>query len=113
MQSPSHRLPALASLLGLIALLAWDRSPGDLLLAQLAGSAHGFPLRDHWLLATALHEAPAAAFPGATPAPASASWPAGLPGGRSTPPERGAGWPAQGCRAWCWAWRSSGAARTS
>lgn len=56
MQSPSHRLPALASLLGLIALLAWDCSPGDLLLAQLAGSAHGFPLRDHWLLATALHE---------------------------------------------------------
>ena len=56
MQSPPHRLPALASLLGLVALLAWDRSPGDLLVAQLAGSAHGFPLRDHWLLATVLHE---------------------------------------------------------
>jgi membrane-associated PAP2 superfamily phosphatase len=56
MQSPPHRLPALASLLGLVALLAWDRSPGDLLVAQLAGSAHGFPLRDHWLLATLLHE---------------------------------------------------------
>ena len=56
MPSPSHRLPALASLLGLLALLAWDRSAGDLLLAQLAGSSHGFPLRDQWLLATALHE---------------------------------------------------------
>ena len=56
MQASTHRLPALVSVLGLIALLAWDRSSGDLLVAQLAGSAHGFPLRDHWLLATALHE---------------------------------------------------------
>lgn len=56
MQTPSHRLPAAVSLLGLIALLAWDRSPGDLLIAQLAGSAHGFALRNHWLLTQVLHE---------------------------------------------------------
>lgn len=57
MRSPSpHLLPAAASALGLAVLLAWDRGPGDLLLAGLAGDAHGFPLRDHWLLATVLHE---------------------------------------------------------
>jgi membrane-associated PAP2 superfamily phosphatase len=56
MQASTHRLPALVSGLGLLALLAWDRSSGDLLVAQLAGSSHGFPLRDSWLLATALHE---------------------------------------------------------
>jgi len=56
MRTSNDRLPALASALGFIALLAWDRSPGDLLVAQLAGSGHGFALRDHWLLTTALHE---------------------------------------------------------
>lgn len=43
--------------LALLALaLAWDASGLDLPLAQLAGSANGFPWRDHWLLAGVLHE---------------------------------------------------------
>jgi membrane-associated PAP2 superfamily phosphatase len=37
--------------------LAWDASGLDLPLAQLAGSAAGFPWRDHWLLAAVGHEA--------------------------------------------------------
>lgn len=36
--------------------LAWDASGLDLPLAHLAGSAEGFPWRDHWLLAGVLHE---------------------------------------------------------
>jgi membrane-associated PAP2 superfamily phosphatase len=56
MRTSSHHLPALVSALGLVVLLAWDRGPGDLLAAQLAGNGHGFALRDHWLLATVLHE---------------------------------------------------------
>jgi membrane-associated PAP2 superfamily phosphatase len=36
--------------------LAWDASGLDLPLARLAGSAQGFPWRDHWLLAGVLHE---------------------------------------------------------
>lgn len=43
--------------LALLALaLAWDASCLDLPLARLAGSAQGFPWRDHWLLAGVLHE---------------------------------------------------------
>lgn len=41
-------LPAIA--------LAWDASGLDLPLAHLAGSASGFPWRDHWLLSGVLHE---------------------------------------------------------
>ena len=40
--------------LGALAL-AWDASGLDLPLARLAGSAAGFPWRDHWLLAGVLH----------------------------------------------------------
>lgn len=40
----------------LLALLAWDASGLDLVLAQLAGSRTGFAWRDHWLLAGVLHE---------------------------------------------------------
>lgn len=36
--------------------LAWDASGLDLAFARLAGSATGFPWRDHWLLASVLHE---------------------------------------------------------
>jgi membrane-associated PAP2 superfamily phosphatase len=43
--------------LALLAIaLAWDASGLDLPLARLAGSASGFPWRDHWLLAGVLHE---------------------------------------------------------
>jgi len=41
-------------LLGLV--LLWDASGLDLPLARLAGGAAGFPWRDHWLLATVLHQ---------------------------------------------------------
>lgn len=36
--------------------LAWDAGGLDLPLARLAGSAGGFPWRDHWLLGAVLHE---------------------------------------------------------
>ncbi|HET8748721.1 MAG TPA: phosphatase PAP2 family protein [Ramlibacter sp.] len=43
--------------LGLLMLaLAWDASGLDLPLARLAGSAAGFALREHWLLAGVAHE---------------------------------------------------------
>lgn len=38
------------------AALAWDASGLDMPLARLAGSAGGFPLRDHWLLSLVLHD---------------------------------------------------------
>ena len=40
----------------LVALVAWDTSGLDMALAQLSGSAAGFPLRNNWLLETVLHE---------------------------------------------------------
>ncbi len=52
-----RRSPAAWVTLSLFALaLAWDASGLDLPLARLAGSAGGFPWRDHWLLAGVLHE---------------------------------------------------------
>jgi membrane-associated PAP2 superfamily phosphatase len=36
--------------------LAWDLGGLDMALAHLAGSGHGFPLREDWLLFTVLHE---------------------------------------------------------
>ncbi|MEJ5992608.1 phosphatase PAP2 family protein [Ramlibacter sp. PS3R-8] len=36
--------------------MAWDAAGLDLPLARLAGSAAGFPWRDHWLLAAVLHD---------------------------------------------------------
>lgn len=42
---------------GLLAgAVAWDLAGQDQALARLAGSAGGFPLRDHWLLHGVLHE---------------------------------------------------------
>ena len=41
----------------LLALLAWDASGLDLVLAQLAGGAEGFALRHDWLLTAVLHDA--------------------------------------------------------
>jgi membrane-associated PAP2 superfamily phosphatase len=40
----------------LLLALGWDASGLDLPLARLAGSASGFPWREHWLLAGVLHE---------------------------------------------------------
>ena len=40
----------------LAAALLWDASGLDLPLARLAGTAHGFPWRENWLLADVLHE---------------------------------------------------------
>ena len=40
----------------LAAALAWDAGGLDLPLARLAGTAHGFPWRDSWLLANLLHD---------------------------------------------------------
>ena len=39
----------------IILVLGWDAAGLDLPLAHLAGSADGFPWRDHWLLSTVLH----------------------------------------------------------
>jgi membrane-associated PAP2 superfamily phosphatase len=52
-----HRMEAAWLTAALLALvLAWDASGLDLPLARLAGSAHGFPLREHWLLSGVLHD---------------------------------------------------------
>jgi membrane-associated PAP2 superfamily phosphatase len=40
----------------LLLALGWDASGLDLPLARLAGTVHGFPWRDHWLLSGVLHE---------------------------------------------------------
>jgi membrane-associated PAP2 superfamily phosphatase len=47
---------ALATVLALALLLAWDAGGADLALARLVGDAQGFALRDDWLLSTVLHE---------------------------------------------------------
>lgn len=56
---PPHRraLEPFWLTLALLALAcAWDATRLDLPLARLAGSAAGFPWRDHWLLVAVLHE---------------------------------------------------------
>ena len=50
------RINALATALGLALVLAWDLSGLDLRLAGLAATPAGFPLRNHWLLTTVLHD---------------------------------------------------------
>jgi len=40
----------------LLALLAWDASDLDMRLAHWSGSLRGFPLTEHWLLTSGLHE---------------------------------------------------------
>ncbi|MDB5850705.1 MAG: phosphatidic acid phosphatase [Rhodoferax sp.] len=40
-----------------LALLAWDLSGLDMTLARWSGGSGGFPLHDHWLLTTWLHDA--------------------------------------------------------
>lgn len=39
-----------------LALLAWDSTRLDMALAHAIGGTGGFPLREHWLLSTVLHE---------------------------------------------------------
>ncbi len=41
---------------GLLLLLAWEVSGLDLVIARAAGGAGGFPVRDHWLATTVLHD---------------------------------------------------------
>jgi membrane-associated PAP2 superfamily phosphatase len=49
--------PALwLTLFALAALLAWDQTRLDLVLAQLVGGPGGFALRDNWLLENVLHD---------------------------------------------------------
>jgi membrane-associated PAP2 superfamily phosphatase len=47
---------ALITLGLLLVLLAWDASDLDMRMARLFGSAQGFPLSEHWLLTSGLHE---------------------------------------------------------
>ncbi len=45
-----------ATLLGLMAVLAWDLLGQDIALARLAGSPSGFPAREAWFLTRILHD---------------------------------------------------------
>lgn len=55
--SPPRFSPlALATTGFLVLLLAWDASGLDMALARLTADASGFPLREHWLLFSVLHE---------------------------------------------------------
>ena len=40
---------------GLLALLAWDASGGDLAAVRMFGNAHGFAWREHWFFSQLLH----------------------------------------------------------
>lgn len=51
-----HRAAALATAVGLAALLAWDFSGLDLWLAGLSATPAGFPLRNHPLMTAILHD---------------------------------------------------------
>lgn len=53
--SVSHPRLRVALIL-LLAVLAWDASGLDMLLASWSGGPAGFPLREHWLLTHVLHE---------------------------------------------------------
>ena len=44
------------ALLGLVPLLLWELSGGDIMAARLFGTPLGFALRDHWWLSTVLHD---------------------------------------------------------
>jgi membrane-associated PAP2 superfamily phosphatase len=59
MPPPTPRI-ALPTAAVFLALLGWDASRLDLRLAALWADGRGFSWRDHWLLATALHEVPKA-----------------------------------------------------
>lgn len=52
----THATLLRATLVALALVLAWDWSGLDLAAAERFGGPDGFPLRDHWLLTTVLHE---------------------------------------------------------
>ena len=54
-QPASRRRLALVTAGLALAFLAWEAAGGDRRLADLAGTAAGFPLRSHWLLEAVLH----------------------------------------------------------
>jgi membrane-associated PAP2 superfamily phosphatase len=88
---PSSRtlLPpaALATVLGLLLVLAWDATGLDLPVAAWAGQHGGFAWRDHWLLTGALHDGARAAVALLLLWPLSAlRWPTGVL--RGLPPVR-------------------------
>lgn len=56
MQKNSSRGPALATVLLLLALIAWDASGLDRALAHLSGGLGGFPLQENWFLTNVLHD---------------------------------------------------------
>ncbi len=61
-ETPHHPAPAPVAKLalwtaaGLIALLLWDASGGDIALARLAADSSGFALRDNWLMSEIGHQ---------------------------------------------------------
>ncbi len=56
MTTASHRFTALATAALTLALLGWDAAQQDMALARWWGDAHGFALRDSWLLTHVLHD---------------------------------------------------------
>ncbi|MES2941158.1 MAG: phosphatase PAP2 family protein [Pseudomonadota bacterium] len=48
--------PTWAALAGLLVLAIWELAGWDMALARLAGSAHGFALREHWFLDSVMHD---------------------------------------------------------
>lgn len=54
--TPAWRPDALVSVLGLLVLLAWDFSGGDMQMAQWWGQANGFALRDDVWMVKLMHE---------------------------------------------------------
>jgi membrane-associated PAP2 superfamily phosphatase len=52
---PPLRLWAVTTLVLALAFLAWEAAGGDRWLADMAGNASGFPLRNHWLLDRVTH----------------------------------------------------------
>jgi len=53
--SAFDRRGGLISILGLVAILAWESTQGDLAMARWFGQPTGFPLSDHFLLENILH----------------------------------------------------------
>ena len=52
----SWRPDAVISLIGLLILLAWDFSGGDMQMAKWWGESTGFALRDNWWMVKVMHE---------------------------------------------------------
>ena len=52
----SYYRPAIVTLALFILFSAWDTTSLDLVMERWFGGPNGFPLRDHWLWATVLHQ---------------------------------------------------------